>query len=149
MNVYACACVCIPPPLPLTHTHTHTHTLTHTHTHTHTPYSPVHCMCIHSPDSTCILLGMKSYSTDGYTWTMFPLFPRTFRLLMVHSCAAAGSADLGRRTIACVLSWKVRPNCAVLIARRRGLLVVAPMFTLGFCSTGERRPKLLEKRRYK
>ena len=38
----------------------------------------------------------------------------------------------------CVLSWKVRPNWAVLMASRRGLFDVEPMFTLGFWVTGER-----------
>ena len=45
-----------------------------------------------------------------------------------------------------VLSWKVRPNCAVLMARRRGLLVEEPMSTLGFCVTGEMTPVCLRGR---
>ena len=33
-------------------------------------------------------------------------------------------------------SWKVRPNWAVLIASRRGLLLVEPMLMYGFWVTG-------------
>ena len=40
-------------------------------------------------------------------------------------------------------SWKVRPNCAVLMARRSGLLVVEPILMLGFWVTGERIPATL------
>ena len=61
-----------------------------THTHPHTqPSSEVritYWTCMYSPGIVSTVFGTKSYSTPGYTWTMFPRFPRTFKLRMVAAC---------------------------------------------------------------
>ena len=50
-------------------------------------HKPVHWIWTQSVLVISIRLGTKSYSTDGYTWTMFPRFPRTLRLYIWHvSC---------------------------------------------------------------
>ena len=63
---------------------------------------------------------------------------------MSHASASALlRSSRGRSSITWVLSWKVRPNWAVLMASRSGLLEVEPMSTLGFWVTGERTPVAL------
>ena len=104
-------------------------------------HKPVHWIWTQSVLVISIRLGTKSYSTDGYTWTMFPRFPRTLRLYIWHVRAADGSSVRGLSSMMWVRSWKVRPNCAVLMASRSGLFVEEPMSTLGFWVTGERTPE--------
>ena len=67
------------------------------------------------------------------------------RLRVISSSKPVNVKGLGRSMKTCERSWKVRPNCAVLMANLKGLLVVEPMLTLGFCSTGDLTPLTLHR----
>ena len=100
-------------------------------------FDPVHWMCTESVSDICNLLGMKSYSTAGYTCTMFPRFPRTLTLKILSDLMAFGRVKSLKTWLR---SWNMRPVWSVLMLRRRADL--PPTSTYGLSSIGEAMPSI-------